>query len=200
MTANLASNAWLSSDNDQKADRALSLRAGTMSAHSDVSQFRLSPPSFRPDRKHPSAEKFGSGYSSDITSDGPTEDTTPWKVVSPIGGLVVSASIQAIESMAYGTGIKSVEDVWQNLTLTVALTSEPPTYWLKTKEAQPTAVALARAKSQSSQQDGEVTPGLIKKANALSRRCGLFEELPERRAILGPRAQDVEDQVCLLAH
>ena len=99
--------------------------------------------------------------------------TAPWKVVSPTGGLVVelsSASIQAIESMAYGTGIKSVEDVWQNLSLTIALTSEPLTYWLKTKEAHPSAVALARAKSQSSQQDGEVTPGLIRRANAITSR------------------------------
>ena len=137
-----------------------------MSVDSDASQHRLSLPSFRPDRKHPSAEKSGSGYSSDITSDGPTEDAAPWKVVSPTGGLVVelsSASIQAIESMAYGTGVKSVEDVWQNLTLTVALTSEPPSHWIKTKEAHPSTVTLARAKAQSSQQDGEITPGLLRR-------------------------------------
>jgi hypothetical protein len=174
-TANLAFSAWLSSDNDpERADRALDPGASTMSVQSDASRFRLSLlPSFRPDRKHPSAEKIGSGYSSDITSDGPTEGTAPWKVVSPTGGLVVelsSASIQAIESMAYSTDIKSIEDVWQNLTLTVALTSEPLTYWLKTKEAHPSAVALARAKSQSSQQDGEVTPGLIRRAKMRSPR------------------------------
>jgi hypothetical protein len=79
-----------------------------------------------------------------------------------------SASIQAIESMPSGTDIKSVEDVWQSLTLTVALTSEPPTHWLKTKEVHPSTVTLARAKVQSSQQDGEVTPGLIRRAASIT--------------------------------